>query len=100
MELTADHVRKGLRLLPVRYEDLVSRREDVLDEILVFCGLPAEEKPAMMAAFDRPSQQGTHLDPTRGRYTCLSAEEKQEVWDLVESRGRPVLHSRNIDMRN
>jgi hypothetical protein len=52
---------QGIPALPVSYADLNTKREATLKAIFEYCGLPTEQIPQALHAYERDSQAGTFL---------------------------------------
>lgn len=74
---------RGIPMLAVRYESLVSAPRQALSAIFEYCGLPMEQLPAAEAAFAEDSQGGSNL--ARERLSAAAREDLTEE-DLVQVR--------------
>src|SRR5579883_3519189 len=61
MEAYLTHHAGGVRSLAVRYDDITSRREQMIGAILAACGVNAPLAPEIADVFARDSQSGTLL---------------------------------------
>jgi hypothetical protein len=72
------HHAHGAAACAVRYEDLISQREQVIGAILASCGLSAAAGPGVLEAFARDAQEGTMLAravPDKGNQERLTTAE-------------------------
>lgn len=87
-------VERGVPVLAVRYADLIQHREEVLQSVFGYCGLPASAMQLGLSAFDRDSQAGTKLareNPDVGNKLILSEDQLRSVTKILER--HPVLNT-------
>lgn len=92
IEWYLEQVEHGIPALAVRYQDLVQDREEVLQSIFNYCGLPISSALLGLKAFDRDSQAGSQharINPKEGNKSKLNKEQVRSV-SLILNR-HPIL---------
>lgn len=81
MERYVKAVETGIPLLGLRYEDLNTKRKEVLSRVFAYCGLPTSGVQQALEAFAKDSQEGTALERARPdeEPSRLSDEQVDEV---------------------
>lgn len=94
MESYLAQVERGIPVLAVRYIDLIQFREETVQQIFAYCGLPLSSVQLALNAFDRDSQVGTLLareNPQKENKITLSEEQVQSVMAILQR--HPVLNT-------
>lgn len=94
MEDCLTQYERGVRALAVRYDDLNTHREAVLNQIFAYCDLPVSGVERALAAFDRDAQVGTGLaraDPKQGNALRLTDLQLADIYDVLER--HPVINT-------
>lgn len=92
METYLDQVQRGIPVLPIRFTDLMERREETLVQVFEYCGLPRSAIKSGMRAFKRDSQSGTFLERENAQEAnklLLSNEQIESVKAIL--RRHPIL---------
>jgi hypothetical protein len=82
MDWYLQQVARDIPLLAVRYADLNAHREQVLQAIFDYCGLPVEQVSKALVAFNRDSQEGSFLareNPKEGNKLQLTEDEQHQM---------------------
>jgi hypothetical protein len=77
----------GIPILAVRYDDLNTRREQVVTAILDYCGLRTAQMPGLLDVFAQDTQAGSPLareNPSVGNQLRLSDEEVAQLTQILE----------------
>jgi hypothetical protein len=78
---------QGIPVLAIRYDDLNSRREQVVSAVFQYCGLPITAVPRALGAFAQDAHAGTPLArdiPDQGNQLQLSEEQREEILRILE----------------
>jgi hypothetical protein len=81
----------GIPALAIRYDDLNSRREQVVSAVFQYCGLPTAAVPQALGVFAQDAHAGTPLArdvPDQGNQLQLSEEQRQEILRILERHPR------------
>lgn len=95
MECYLAQYERGIPVLAVNYKDLNESREQVLNAIFEYCGLPVEQMTKTLEVFERDAQAGTVLareNPSEGNSLRLSEAQQDEVLRIL-ARHPVVNHS-------
>ena len=82
---------RGIPALAIRYDDLNSRREQVVSAVFQYCGLPAAAVPRALGAFAQDAHAGTPLardSPDQGNQLQLGEEQRQEILRILQRHPR------------
>jgi hypothetical protein len=82
---------RGIPALAIRYDDLNSRREQVVSAMFQYCGLPTAAVPQALGAFAQDAQAGTPVArdvPDQGNQLQLSEEQRQEILRILKRHPR------------
>lgn len=83
---------RGITALAVRYDDLDTHREQVVNAILTYCGLALTHAPDLPQVFSRDAQAGTELardNPAEGNTVRLNDQQMEEITRIL--RRHPVV---------
>ncbi|MFL6236580.1 MAG: hypothetical protein ACJ76N_25850 [Thermoanaerobaculia bacterium] len=78
---------RGIPALAIRYDDLNSRREQVVSAVFQYCGLSTAAVPQALGVFTQDAHAGTPLardDPDQGNQLQLSEEQCQEILRILK----------------
>ncbi|HVU13498.1 MAG TPA: sulfotransferase [Phototrophicaceae bacterium] len=92
---------QGFPFLAVRYADLTASREQVLNAIFAYCGLPTDRVAETLVAFERDSQAGTFLardNPAEGNPLQLTDAQIEEINQLLQR--HPVIRMADFIVPN
>ena len=82
---------RGIPALAIRYDDLNSRREQVVSAVFQYCGLPNAAVPQAVGVFAQDAHAGTPLardNPDQGNQLQLSEEQRQEILRILKRHPR------------
>ena len=79
MERCVQLIRSGMRIHPLRYDDLIATPEAVTAALIAHCRLPPEAQPPMLAAMHDDSQRGSVIARERQRGYELSPRDKDTI---------------------
>jgi hypothetical protein len=85
---------RGIPALAIHYDDLSSRREQVVSAVFQYCGLPITAVPRALGAFAQDAHASTPLArdiPDQGNQLQLSEEQREEILRILER--HPVIQA-------
>jgi hypothetical protein len=91
MEWYLAHQARGIPALAIRYDDLNSRREQVVGAVFQYCGLPAAAVPQALGVFARDPHAGTPLAgdrPDQREHLQLTEVQRLEILRILERHPR------------
>ena len=87
MEWYLSQAARGIPILPVRYADLNTCREQVVTHIFTYCGFPTAAVQETLGVFARDSQAGTPAardNPHAGNPLQLTEEQRRDVVRILQ----------------
>lgn len=94
MEWYLEQQARGIPALAIRYDDLNSQREQVVNAVFQYCGLPTTAVPQAIGVFAQDAQAGTPLArdiPNQGNQLQLSEAQCQEILRIL--RRHPMIQA-------